>query len=356
MLGLYIHIPFCKQKCFYCDFFSVNYNNSLADKYISSIINHSKKYKNTKIDTIYIGGGTPSVLSVKQIKTLLENISKIFNINKIKEFTFELNPESATKEKLQLLKNLGVNRLSIGLQSVDDKDLKQLGRIHNFKTFSNAFNMAKKAGFENINLDLIYGLPNQTLKEWEKVLKKALKFNSAHISLYPLAIEQDTKFYLNGTSTDDEVQRLMYDKSVKMLEKSNYIHYEISNWAKKGKESIHNSNYWRNFEYIGLGAGACGYYNKTRYKNIANIQKYIENPNILQEKELVSSKTKETEAIILGLRLLKEGIDMSKFENKKNIENLKKLLNENILIKNKNIIKIHKNYVYTSNSIFSFFI
>ncbi|AKL97479.1 radical SAM family heme chaperone HemW [Endomicrobium proavitum] len=356
MTGLYIHIPFCKQKCFYCDFFSVKYDNALADKYVEAVISHAGQYKPVKVSTIYIGGGTPSVLSEKQIAQLLTSINKTFDISLLTEFTCELNPESVTPEKLKILKDNGVNRLSIGLQSSQDKDLQALGRIHNFDTFAQAFKFARETGFNNINLDLIYGLPNQTLSDWQKNLNEALQFNSEHISLYPLTIEPNTPLYANGTSTDDTLQRRMYEAAAEIFKKAGFKHYEISNWAKAGKESIHNSNYWRNAEYIALGAGASGYYNKKRYKIVEDIEKYIKQINLFIDEEVITDDICETETIILGLRLLNEGVDVKYFKSAAHKAALERFLSQKLLVLKNDRIMLAKNAVFTSNQILSEFV
>ncbi|MDR2812027.1 MAG: radical SAM family heme chaperone HemW [Endomicrobium sp.] len=359
MIGLYIHIPFCRQKCFYCDFFSTKYGTDLADKYIDSLIKNFQKFKNKKINSIYIGGGTPSVLSSKQIQKFLLSLSNTFNLSKVKEFTFELNPESASKEKLIILKEYGVNRLSIGLQSVEDKCLKYLGRIHDLKTFCTCYGNAKHEGFDNINIDLIYGLPNQTLDEWESILKKILLFNSEHLSLYPLSVEENTIFYKNGIVTDDTLQHEMYEKTVEVLEHSEYVHYEISNWAKKNKEALHNTNYWRNLKYIGLGAGACGYLGKNRYKNIENIEKYINfiesNIDCTIENEYIDEKLYTAETIMLGLRLLYKGLSIKCFNSPQNKSALLECLKERTLIQEKDRVKLAKEHVFIFNQIVSKF-
>jgi oxygen-independent coproporphyrinogen-3 oxidase len=360
MTGLYIHIPFCRQKCLYCDFFSRKYDVLLADKYIDSLIKHSQKFKNKKIDSIYIGGGTPSVLSSKQIQKLLQSLKNNFNFPEIKEFTFELNPESVSKEKLHILKEFGIDRLSIGLQSVEDKSLKYLGRIHDFKTFCCAYDMAKHEGFDNISIDLIYGLTNQSVGDWENVLKKALLFNNDHLSLYPLSIEKNTPFHKNGGITDDKIQREMYEKTVDILERNGYVHYEISNWAKKNKEAFHNTNYWRNREYIGLGAGASGYLERNRYKNIEDIDKYMNfienNLDCAIENDYIDEKLYATETIILGLRLLSEGLSVNDFKSLRHKVILLECLKEKTLIQEEEKIKLSKEYVFVFNQIASKFI
>ncbi len=360
MPGLYVHIPFCRQKCFYCDFFSIKYADSLSEKYLDALLKHAKKHKTERIDTVYVGGGTPSVLTEKQIEKLLKGINSDFDLSKSKEFTFELNPESVTVEKLKILRDFGVNRLSIGLQSSDDVLLKYLGRVHNYQTFSKVFDMARKEGFENINLDLIYGIPGQTLEIWESNLQNALNFESEHISLYPLTVEEGTEFHKNCVKTDSGLQRAMYDKTMQIFEKAGLEHYEISNWSKPGKESVHNSNYWRNLEYIALGAGASGYLSGRRFKNIDDVEKYINfvenSQNLDIESENIDEETANAEKIMLGLRLLNEGVSADSFKSIKNATLLHEFLDKNMLIKEAGNIKLPKEYIFVSNSIIAEFL
>jgi oxygen-independent coproporphyrinogen-3 oxidase len=351
MLGLYVHIPFCRQKCFYCDFFSVKYEEHLAKKYVAAIIERAAQYKNFKLDTIYIGGGTPSALSKNQIEELLKGINDTFNLSLLKEYTFELNPESSSKEKFELLRKYGVNRVSIGLQSDDDVYLKSLGRVHNFYQFVSALETARNAGFENINLDLIYGFPNQTLTQWRQTLLNAVSFNCPHISLYPLSVERNTFFYKKAIMTDDDLQKQMYEKSCEILSLNAFEHYEISNWAKENRYGLHNLNYWRNCQYLALGAGASGYFKGHRYKNTTDIKKYIGADEIKTEIETIDDKTFETESVILGLRLLNEGVSETQFKNKTQV--LQELLDAKILVKENNKIKLSRDYVFISNSVLS---
>ncbi|MDR1942390.1 MAG: radical SAM family heme chaperone HemW [Endomicrobium sp.] len=360
MTGLYIHIPFCRRKCFYCDFFSVKYDETLADKYIGSLGAHAAQYLKTAIDTVYIGGGTPSVLSENQIEKLLNLIAGAFDLSGLKEFTFELNPESASKRKFGILRSAGVNRISLGLQSDDDTSLKLLGRVHDFKTFVSAVDDARDCGFENINLDLIYGFPGQTLKEWKRALVNALSFKSPHISLYPLSVEQGTPFYDRGVQTDDALQKDMYEAAEQEFAKAGLIHYEISNWAKRGFESLHNLNYWRNSDYLALGPGACGYFGKARYTNVKNIKEYIDlirlGDDVRTDVEIIDEKTFETENIILGLRLLEEGVHRKNFKSPANTAALEEFLRQKILICDSEKIKLAKEYVFVSNQVLSKFI
>ncbi|GMO66909.1 MAG: radical SAM family heme chaperone HemW [Endomicrobiia bacterium] len=359
MSGLYIHVPFCSQKCFYCNFFSVQYNDILADKYVYALLKHAVKFKDKKIGSVYIGGGTPSVLSLGQLKKLLESLYKTFDLSRVLEFTFELNPESVSKEKLHFLREIGVNRLSIGLQSVDDISLKFLGRIHDFKNFCGVYDMARKENFCNINIDLIYGLPDQTLKEWEQIIKKTLVFDSEHLSLYPLSVEENTPFYRSNVIICDNVQRNMYDRAMEILANRRYTHYEISNWSKQNRQSFHNTNYWRNFEYVGLGAGSAGYLERRRYKNVEDISGYIDllqdGCNVEIENEYIDDRIYDVETIILGLRLLDEGLDLSCFKKPEHYNILLECLKDKTLKIKDGKVSLAKKYVFIFNQIASKF-
>jgi len=333
----------------------VRYSSALADRYIGALMKHAVKFKGRKIDSVYIGGGTPSVLSLEQLQKLLLALRGSFNLSGVQEFTFELNPESVSKEKLRILRELGVNRLSIGLQSVENKYLKFLGRAHDFKTFCGAYDTARKEKFGNINIDLIYGLPDQTLKDWEQDVKKTLLFNSEHLSLYPLSVEESTPFYKENVLTRDDVQRDMYDCAVEILAGRGYSHYEVSNWSKKNRESFHNTNYWRNFEYIGLGAGAAGYLERKRYKNVEDINIYINslenNCSAEIENEYIDDKLYETETIILGLRLLEEGLDMRCFSSPERRAALLECLKDKTLEMKNGKVRLAEKYVFVFNQV-----
>ncbi|MDR1951933.1 MAG: radical SAM family heme chaperone HemW [Elusimicrobiota bacterium] len=358
MTGLYVHIPFCRKKCFYCDFFSIE---SLAqtDRYLEALSAELKNFQNEKIETVYIGGGTPSVLEIKQLDNLINLIKTQFDISVLKEWTIEANPESLCKEKLNLFHTLCIDRLSLGLQSCDDKLLKALGRIHNFDSFCRAFFLAREIGFENISIDLIYGIPNQSLDDWTKDLNKILEFLPDHISLYPLSVEEGTLFYKNSIKTDDNLQRLMYERAREILLQNGYIHYEISNWSRQAKESMHNSNYWRNLEYIGAGAAAAGYLKGVRYKNCGDIEKYIteikNTKSAVVEKEKIDAEIYNGEKIILGLRLLKEGVGIENFKGEKE-KILRKFLDMKVLVNENGSIKIERDFVFVANSIAAEFV
>jgi len=361
MTGLYAHIPFCRKKCFYCDFFSEEYGGSNADIYIDALISEALIYGKQRLDTVYIGGGTPSVLSLRQIEKFFRGLDNVFGFaGNSSEVTFEMNPESVSPDKLKLLKNCGINRLSIGLQSADTPELKLLGRVHDYDMFKKAFENARKEGFDNINVDLIYGLPGQSIADWSENLKKALLFGSEHISLYPLSVEENTVFYKNAVSVDGDIQRDMYEKASEMLERAGFNHYEISNWAKPGKEAAHNSNYWRNLEYIGIGAGASGYLGGFRYLNIENIKEYSDRVSkgisVKVENDFINDSDRRTEAIILGLRLLKEGVDEELFAHGRTAAVFEDLLKRGLLERDSGRVRLSKNAVFVSNSVLCEFI
>lgn len=326
-VALYIHIPFCKNKCFYCDFPSFSGNEEYMIDYVKSlskeINNINKKYKNYIIETIFIGGGTPTYLSLDGFKILKESIDKL-NISPTVEFTVEGNPGTFTLEKLQFLKEMGVNRLSIGLQAWQNSLLKTLGRIHNIDEFQQSYNMARKLGFNNINVDLMFGLPNQNLKMWEETLNNVLKLNPEHISCYSLIIEEGTPFY-NLYEQDklelpsEEEERTMYHKTLEILKNKGYYQYEISNFSKKGKECRHNLVYWELNPYIGCGSSAHSYIDGIRYSNCGKISEYIERINkgdnaIVCKNENVIEEDIE-EFMFLGLRKIK-GVNKEEFKRR----------------------------------------
>lgn len=338
-IGLYIHIPFCKRKCKYCDFVSYSNIDNRIQKYIFYLkkeiedigISNSNAYKMGEdslinIKTIYIGGGTPSYIDSKYIKEILEKVRENYKVSEDVEITLEMNPGTIDESKLQDYKEAGINRISIGLQSTNNETLKRIGRIHTYEEFLEAFLLARKVGFENINVDLMLALPKQTIGELEEGLEKVIELNPEHISIYSLILEENTALYNEVNDgkyimPSDEEERKMYWKTKRKLEKAGYIHYEISNFAKKGFESKHNLACWNQEEYIGVGAAAHSYTNNVRYSNIDDIEKYINNFEIgkdidnliFHEKQNHESKIKEY--MILGLRKM-EGIDIDKFKNK----------------------------------------
>ena len=376
-IGIYIHIPFCKKKCIYCDFLSFSENENQIERYINAIIKEIKQWvvknKNKNITTIYIGGGTPSYINSNYIEKILKTITS--EVHSIEEITIEVNPGTVTQEKLKKYKQLGINRLSIGLQSTENKILKNIGRIHTFEDFLDTYSTARNLGFENINTDLIIGFPGQTIENIEKTLDKLLNLKPVpeHISVYSLIVEEETpleEMIKNNLVQlpDEDIERKMYWYTKKRLEKNEYIHYEISNFSKNGFESKHNLNCWEQKEYIGFGLGASSYINKIRFSNIINIKKYIENIEngqlekniIIQEKQEKEEQMKEY--MLLGLRKIK-GIDILDFQNKFKQNPVKifkkeldKLTNEELITTNENFIKLTEKGLDLANIVWEEFI
>ena len=355
MASVYIHIPFCKHICTYCDFAKVYKDSKWIDSYLNSLDKEIKsKYMGEVISTIYIGGGTPSALDIKDLKKLF-NIIKVFK-HKDVEFTFECNVEDISDELLELLKENGVNRLSIGVETTHDKYLKFLGRTYTYSDIIKGIDIAKKH-FSNISVDLMYAIPGETIEELKKDIEVIKSFDVPHISTYSLILEPHTALYNKVDYIDEEVDRAMYDLIEKEL--SSYNHYEVSNFGKDGFESKHNLVYWNNMEYYGFGLGAGGYINGIRYLNTRNITDYINGIYLLEEDKLTKNMMIENE-FILGLRKL-NGINKKEFKNKYNIDInsiniVKKLIGENKLIDDGEYIKIKDDLIYVSNSILVDFI
>lgn len=359
MYGLYIHIPFCKKKCNYCDFISYPDSQNLLNSYLESLYTEMDKYSGKKIKTIYIGGGTPSVLTIPQIKDLFNNIRKIFSCSNLSEITFEANPESLNEEKVRTLKTCGVNRLSIGAQSLNDNDLKYLGRLHNSDDLYNILRIARKYEFTNLNIDLIYGLPGQTIDEWKALLKKSFELNMEHLSIYPLTIEDNTNFCNRNIIVNEEDQARMYEYTIDNLKASGYEHYEISNWAKQGYRCKHNLIYWNNQEYIGIGVAAASYFEGKRYKNCLEIKNYIENikrdENTLIECEEIDDNKRLVEELILKLRC-SFGVDLNEKINNKYSNKIEQLIGEKLIEKKGNNIALTKKGYLLANQVLKEFV
>ncbi len=349
----YIHIPFCKQKCKYCSFISYT-DLEGKDIYLDTLkkeIHHF--YQNELLETLYIGGGTPSLLSILE----LEKLINLFSFDQNSEITIELNPETLTLEYFIGLKSLGFNRISLGCQTFDDKILKLIGRKHSSNQVINAVEFAHEAGFDNISLDFIYGLPEQTIKDFEKDLKTALSLNIQHISLYGLKIDEGCFFYKNPPSSlpNEDLQADMYLKAIDIL--NNFNHYEISNF---GIPSKHNLNYWNNGNYYGFGAAAHGYIDNIRYSNYENLKKYIENPFKHSHENTLTIQDQLEEEIFLGFRKI-DGINIHLINQKFNVDFEKNY--SNIIYKYKDFfIKTINGYAFNtkgiliSNSILSEFL
>lgn len=325
-IGLYIHMPFCKAKCYYCDFISYANKEKLIKEYVEALIKEMKHNNLSKysIQTVYIGGGTPSLIDNESISKIMDNLRLFVADNA--EITIEINPGTANKEKLKKYKEIGINRLSIGLQSADNELLSEIGRIHKYEDFLNVYNEARNIGFRNINVDLMLGLPNQDLKKLEESVKEVITLSPEHISIYSLILEENTKLYdmvMNEELKlpDEAIERKMYWSVKKMLENEGYIHYEISNFAKEGYKSRHNSDCWEQKEYIGIGVSSHSYLNNKRYSNSESVEEYIKNINnndfdkniTIHEEQTKEDKQKEY--MILGLRKI-NGVNITKFKNK----------------------------------------
>ena len=353
--AVYIHIPFCNQICTYCDFCKFYYNKKWVKEYFEALKREIKKtYKGEKITTLYVGGGTPSALDVSELKELFQIISS-FNLSNAIEFTFECNSEDLTEEKLKILKKYKVNRLSIGVQTFNKTMLKTLNRKISLNNLKKAFTM-----FDNINLDLMYALPNQSLKDLKKDIDAALKLNPTHISLYSLIIEPNTVLYIkNQEELDENIQKHMYDCLCEKLSYNGYFHYEISNFCKSGYESKHNLTYWNNDEYYGFGLGAAGYINGIRYENTRSIKKYIDGDFILNKEKINKQRCMEDE-FMLGFRKI-NGINKIDFNKKFNthvtdIKIVNELIEKGYLKENEKQLFINPDYIYVSNEIIEKFI
>ncbi len=313
--GLYIHIPFCKQKCNYCDFASFAGKEALFDDYLEAMAREAALYKGLGFKTLYVGGGTPSLLAEHQLRRLAKIIHKNFGpVSAFEESTFEANPESLTVPKIKLLRDLGFGRLSMGLQSFRDEELKLLGRIHTARQFLQAYEQARACGFKNINVDLIAGLPKQTVESFVASLQQLIELRPEHISVYGLQIEEGTVFFERGIVCDQDLMRTMLEKTHSLLLAAGYEHYEISNYALPGKRALHNTNYWQNGEYLGLGSAAASYRNGVRCQNTPSIDDYIcclengKTPVVFSEQ--LTGKAKEGETLMLAFRQL-DGVELT---------------------------------------------
>ena len=325
--GIYIHIPFCKTKCIYCDFYSVTKRDDSIENFVDCMVKEIKlnktRLKNTTYDTIFFGGGTPSVLTENQLEKILNALYKFYNIDEDAEVTLECNPGEITFEKLSHFRKIGVNRLSIGFQSFSEKNLKFLGRLHSSEQSISTFNHARKAGFDNINIDLIYDIPKQKLKEWKNDLFLGTSLEPEHISAYSLTVEKNTALHSmvkNKTviMPSEEVDKKMFLSTINYLEQKNYMHYEISNFSKKNKKCKHNLHYWRLEPYLAFGPGAHGFDGIKRWWNKKSIDYYLnklENNELpIESEEILSPKDAFNETIMNGLRLI-EGAKIKKLNS-----------------------------------------
>lgn len=372
-LGLYIHIPFCIKKCNYCDFLSAPATTQVQNAYMDILQKEIEKkateYRDFAVDTVFIGGGTPTSVPYEKIVELLLTLKENFKLEKDCEITMECNPGTVTKEALSAYKKAGINRLSIGLQSTDNGLLKKLGRIHTYEQFLDTFLWAREVGFENINVDVMSALPNQSLTQYEDTLQKIVDLGVEHISAYSLIVEEGTPFfewYENGNLTlpNEDTEREMYYKTEEILAAAGFRRYEISNYAKKGFESRHNIKYWVRKPYIGLGLGASSFFGNMRYKNVSKLSDYMDNAGYMQkeETEQLTKNDAMEEFMFLGLRLM-EGVSKTEFlayfgTNIENVygEVLTKLKKQDLIEEKNDRIFLTKYGIDVSNTVLSEFL
>ena len=370
-LSLYIHIPFCKQKCFYCDFPSYASIDYLKSDYVEALCKEiEEKAIKYKIKSIFIGGGTPSYLETEEISKILNSINKL-DLSEDIEFTMECNPGALKEEKLRAMLNGGVNRISMGLQAVQNSLLKDIGRIHSFKQFEENFNLARQIGFKNINVDLMFGLPNQKVEEWKESLETIARMNPEHISAYSLIIEEGTAFYKLWERNklilpSEEEEREMYVITKNILKNHGYHQYEISNYSKVGSECYHNKVYWKSDEYLGLGSASTSFIDGKRIKNIENVKDYIDKINsgedVIDDIYVNTLEDSMEEFVFMGLRMI-EGINVNEFNKRFGVtiegiykEVIDKNINKKLLVLENDRLRLTEKGIELSNSVMSDFI
>lgn len=374
-LEIYIHIPFCIRKCAYCDFLSGPADEKTIEAYVEKLIDeiyvHAVSNRDVIVTTVFFGGGTPSILSGNQMQRIMAFLKAGFQIAEDAEISMEANPGTVTKEKLESYREAGMNRISFGLQSTNNEELKLLGRIHTFEEFLKSFKLARESGFDNINVDLISAIPRQTVESWEKSVRQVVSLEPEHISAYSLIIEEGTSFakiYGEGAKGEAELpneedERLMYQLTEEILEAAGYHRYEISNYAKEGKECRHNLGYWERKNYLGIGLGASSLIDNVRYKNTDDLQRYLEqssNLEVIQEdRELISKIEQMEEYIFLGLRKMR-GISIREFESifGKSLEecygeNIKRMMQAGLLAIEDDFLRLTRKGIDVSNYVFA---
>ena len=366
----YVHIPFCTQICYYCDFSKVFIKNQPVDSYLEHLIEEYDSYDIKKLRTLYIGGGTPTALSAPQLAFLLEKLTDKLDLSYLEELTIEANPGDLDQEKISVLKDSPVNRVSLGVQTFNDRMLKQIGRSHTEKDIYENIANLKKAGFDNISIDLIYALPKQTMEDVKINVAKAIALDIPHMSLYSLILENHTVF-MNRMRRGklplpkEDLEAEMFDYIIAELEKAGFVHYEISNFSKPGFESRHNLMYWDNAEYYGIGAGASGYVDGVRYKNHGPIRHYleaVEAGNARVQEEVLTLKEQMEEEMFLGLRK-KSGVSKKRFEEKFGLSFedqygtvVSELTEQGLLVPDRDIVRMTKQGLFLGDTVAEKFI
>lgn len=378
-LELYLHIPFCVKKCNYCDFLSAPAEEETRAAYVDALLEEIRGFEDPEdyeVVTVFFGGGTPSILPSQEIFRIMEALREKFSFRKGAEITLEANPGTVDKEKLSCYKKAGINRLSFGLQSADAEELKKLGRIHTWEKFLESFQLAREAGFSNINVDLMSALPGQTKESWEKTLRQVLALQPEHISAYSLIIEEGTPFYQlyekdverrdAGEEPEllpsEEEERAMYEATGRILKEQGYLHYEISNYAKPGRECRHNLGYWQRRDYLGFGLGASTLLNPVRYKNTEDLEAYLGGDFSKKEFFVLTKDNQIEETMFLGLRVL-EGVSKEKFREQFSCElrvvyrkELEKLEQEGLLEEEGDFVRLTSRGIDLSNPVLAEFL
>lgn len=360
--GLYIHFPFCIKKCAYCDFVSYeNISRNVKKQYVDALLCDMKEYCGEEIDTVYLGGGTPTTLEFPEIKRVLDFVFENFNVAENPEITIECNPKTADSKYFENLRKIGVNRLSIGVQSLSDRELTFLGRVHNSVEARECISMAKTAGFDNFSVDVMFGLPCQTIESIKNTLDGLLEFNPTHISCYSLIIEEGTPFYnMKIEPIDEDTEREMQDFIIDYLAEAGYSRYEISNFAKCGKVSCHNIKYWEGVSYIGVGAASSSYYQGKRYDKEPDIFEYIKVPTERLNETKLTKEDVMSEFMFLGLRKT-EGVSCEEFFEKFGLQieeqfEIDKHLRNGLLVKENGRMYLSKRGIDVSNAVLCDFV
>lgn len=369
-LELYIHIPFCVKKCLYCDFLSFEASKEEHKVYIDALIQELEQYRRLAesyiVSSIFVGGGTPSIIEGELMACVFEKLREIFVVSEDAEITIEMNPGTMDEKKMSIYKEIGINRVSIGLQATNNDELKMLGRIHTYEEFLTTYEMVRQYGIENVNIDLISGIPNQTTASWEETLKRVIVLNPTHISAYSLIIEEGTALYDNIEAYEEllpseDEERDMYYLTKEKLEAAGYYRYEISNYAKKGYECRHNLGYWSHVDYLGIGLGSASLSHDMRFTNESNMESYIqkcqEGKSVYVDDEYLTEEIQMNEFMFLGLRKV-AGIRKSEFESLFHVSleevyerALKKVLDLELIVVEGDVVKLTDFGMDVTNSV-----